>query len=149
MLKMRTIDIVIDIGFLAFLIICSVFDLKNKEIPFKIILPGTIFSAGVSVWKFCNGEIGIAGALCSLAPGIFMLLAGACTGEKVGYGDGLILLSSGLALGFNCCFLSLCISLALSSICALALLALHKVKKDDALPFIPFLVFGTGVSFFV
>ena len=114
-----------------------------------MILVGIISSLGVNIWQIFAGAISVTGVGVSFLPGLFFLLISFCTKEKIGYGDGLILIMSGLVLGFYRCFLGLCISLICSSVFALFLLVLHKAKKDSELAFVPFLTIGMGVSFFV
>ncbi len=136
-------------GPIAFLCVCSVFDIKKKEIPLVLILVGLILSFGISLEQIFEGNLSLAGICCSLLPGLFFLLTGFCTKEKIGYGDGLILLAIGPVLGFSQCFLGLCVSLMLSSIAALFLIVFRKAKKESSFAFIPFLTIGMGVSIFV
>lgn len=149
MFKVQLENIVPDIIFMVFLCICTVFDISKKEIPIYMILVGIISSLGVNIWQIFAGAISVTGVGVSFLPGLFFLLISFCTKEKIGYGDGLILIMSGLVLGFYRCFLGLCISLICSSVFALFLLVFHKAKKDSELAFIPFITIGMGVSFFV
>lgn len=134
---------------ILFLGICAVFDIRKKEIPVILILIGIVFSFGINIWQIYDKNITIADAGASLIIGVFVICLSFCTRERIGYGDGLILIVSGLMLGFYQCFLGLCISLVFSSVCALFLLITHKAGKDSGLPFVPFLTVGMGVSFFV
>ncbi|MCH5256908.1 MAG: prepilin peptidase [Lachnospiraceae bacterium] len=138
-----------NIIFIIFLCTCTVFDIRKKEIPIHLILIGLISSFGVIMWQIFEGTVSVTGVGVSFLPGLFFLLISFFTKEKIGYGDGLILIISGLILGFYQCFLGLCISLICSSVFALLLLVLHKVKRDSKLAFVPFLTIGIGVSFFV
>lgn len=135
--------------FILFLGICAVFDIRKKEIPLILIILGGILATVMSVLRISGGEISVAGMGSSLLPGLFFLFVSFCTKEKVGYGDGLILLISGLILGFYQCFIGMCAGLLFSSFFALALLFMHKAGKDSGLPFVPFLTIGMGVSYFV
>lgn len=149
MFKVQIGGSVIKILLILFLGICAVFDIRKKEIPVILILIGIAFSFGINIWQIHNKNITIADAGAALVVGAFMICVSFCTRERIGYGDGLILIVSGLMLGFYQCFLGLCISLLLSSVCALFLLITHKAGKDSGLPFVPFLTVGMGVSFFV
>lgn len=149
MFKVQVGGSVIKIFLILFLGICAVFDIRKKEIPVILILIGIVFSSGINIWQIYYKNITAADAGAALAVGVFMICVSFCTREKIGYGDGLILIVSGLMLGFYQCFLGLCISLVFSSVCALFLLMTHKAGKDSGLPFVPFLTVGMGVSFFV
>lgn len=132
---------------LVFLSICTVFDIRKKEIPLFLAGMGTMAAVGFTIWRIGNGTIFAAQIILSLLPGLFFLLAGWCTKEKVGYGDGILLLITGLMVGFNQCFTGLCIGLFLSAFFGVLLLFLHKVQKNSKIPFVPFLTMGMGVCF--
>ena len=134
---------------LFFLGICAVYDTRKKEIPIVLVVMEIFAALGVNLWQIGKGTLTIAAAGFSLLPGIFFLLISFCTREKVGYGDGLLLIMTGLCIGFAQCFLGLCIGLVLSSVFVLTLLVLHKAEKNSEIPFVPFLTIGMGVSFFI
>lgn len=117
--------------------------------PLILVVVGVVTAFGASLYQIGNGTISIFEAGLSLLPGVFLLLISFCTREKVGYGDGLILLAIGLFTGFYQCFLIVCISLIISSVFGLLLLVFRKADKNSEIPFVPFLVIGMGVGFFV
>lgn len=131
------------------LFICSVFDIRKKELPLMILIAGFLAALGIEMWHICKGLETVSGIAESLLPGVFFLFLGFCTREKVGYGDGLLLIILGLFLGFYRCFLVLCFGLIFSSVFALILLLFRKAEKNSRLPLVPFLTIGMGVSFFV
>ncbi|MDE6748759.1 MAG: prepilin peptidase [Lachnospiraceae bacterium] len=131
------------------LCICSIFDIRKKELPLLILITGFLTALGIEMWHICKGLETVSGIAESLLPGMFFLLLGFCTREKVGYGDGLMLIILGLFLGFFRCFLILCVGLIFSSVFALILLIFRKAGRNSRLPLIPFLTIGMGVSFFV
>ncbi|MDE7283697.1 MAG: prepilin peptidase [Lachnospiraceae bacterium] len=131
------------------LFICSLFDIRKKELPLMILIAGFLAALGIEMWCIWKGLETVAGIAESLLPGIFFLLLSFCTREKVGYGDGLLLIILGLFLGFYRCFLVLCFGLIFSSVFALILLLFCKAGKNSRLPLVPFLTIGMGVSFFV
>ena len=132
-----------------FLCVCAVYDMRKKEIPLIMVIIGMAAAFGIDLWRMFNQTLSITEVGLALLPGLFLLSVSFCTREKVGYGDGLLLMTSGLLAGFYKCCLSLFISLVCCSGCALLLLALHKVKKNSSIPFVPFLAIGLGVGFFV
>ena len=149
MFKMRIDSIYVKLIFMLFLGICAVFDMRKKEIPLQLILMGVITSFGISIYQVYVKAISVIDAVYSLIPGLTFILISFATKEKVGYGDGLILIVAGFVLGFYQCFFGLCISLVCSSVFSLLLLVLHKADKDSGLAFVPFLTIGMGVSFIV
>lgn len=132
-----------------FLSICAVFDIRKKEIPLIMVILGMAAAVGIDLWRIFNRTLSITEMGFAILPGLFLLSVGFCTKEKVGYGDGLLLVVSGLLVGFHKCCLSLFISLVCCSVCALFLLVLHKAKKNSSIPFVPFMAIGMGVGFFV
>lgn len=133
----------------TFLCLCAVFDLKEKEIPLIFIIVGMAGGIGFNVWQFWYGTVSVKEVGSFFLPGIFFVLISWGTKEKVGYGDGLLLFITGLFAGFYKCFAGVCIGLVFSAASALLLLAVHKVKKDSRIPFVPFLAAGMGVSMFL
>lgn len=132
---------------LIFLSICTIFDIRKKEIPLILAGVGMAAAVGFTIWRIGNGTIFAVQILLSLLPGLFFLLVSWCTKEKVGYGDGILLLITGLMVGFYLCLTGLCISLFLSVFFGVLLLFLHKAKKNSRIPFVPFLTMGMGVCF--
>lgn len=133
----------------GFLCICAVFDIRRKEIPTVLIGIGFAGAFFINVWGIISGTISFIEIGLCLLPGIFFSLTSFCTKEKVGFGDGLMLLIAGLLIGFYRCFFVLCISLIFSSFFSLVLLLLRRVGKESRIPFAPFLVIGMGVGLFV
>lgn len=132
---------------LVFLCICAVSDIRKKEIPFGMTAAGMTAAAVYTMCRMRNGAVSVTELIFSLLPGLCFLLLSRCTKEKIGYGDGLMLLIIGAAVGFYQCFFALCIGLFFSACFAVLLLILHKAGKGSRLPFIPFLALGMGVYF--
>ena len=78
-------------------------------------------------------------------PGIFMLIVSFCSKEKIGRGDGILLIMLGLMTGFPLCFNVLCISLLCSGVYALFLIVLRKAERGYSFPFVPFMVLAVGL----
>ena len=62
--------------------------------------------------------------------------------EQVGYGDGLLLLTVGIWLGFGQTFGVLTLGLILCSVLCGVLLMRKKIRKQDSIPLVPFLLLG-------
>lgn len=135
----------IDIVLFLFLAVCAVFDGLRRQIPLLIVWVGML----TAVCFHISDGIERASLLmmaASLLPGAGFFLLSFITREKVGYGDGWVLLMIGLFLGVSRCFLILLIGLVLESAVAVALLLLQKIKRDKEIPFLPFLLLGMGVT---
>lgn len=128
--------------------VCAVFDLRHREIPLLWILLGIAAATSIDIWQIKEGTVTITAVCLSLLPGIFFLLTSFCTREKVGYGDGLLILAAGLFLGVYRCFLAICVGLILSACTAVFLLLFRKADRHSRIPFVPFLLCGMGVLFF-
>lgn len=139
MLKMR-------IEILLFLImgICAVTDGLKREIPIVVVWLGIIVAV---VLRLCGTiEEGSAFmAVLSVIPGVMLWMISFVTREKVGYGDGWMLIMIGLFVGMWRCFLILLIGLISESFIVLVLLAVQRISRDRRIPFAPFLLFGMGV----
>ncbi len=132
----------------VFLGICSVFDCVKKEIPLALIWIG-ILTAVLLRMKGAMGDTQWLPLVLSVMPGLCFFLLSFLTGEKVGYGDGWLLIMIGLFVGFESCFLILLLGLIAESAVVLALMSLKKIQRDGEVPFAPFLLIGMGVVLWV
>ena len=126
-------------------LVCAVYDVRKKRIPILPIVFGILFAAIVRIRHIWAGEAAFLEIILSILPGIFILTVGFCSKEKVGYGDGILLVMIGLMTGFLFCLGVLCISLAGSCIYALFLLVFQKAEREAAFPFVPFLALAMGI----
>lgn len=133
----------IEILLFVLLAVCAIFDGLKKEIPLAVVWLGIV----VAVVLHIRGDMGDetwAAVLLSMIPGAAFWMLSLITGEKVGYGDGWVLLMIGLFTGLGRCFMILLVGLMLESTLILVLLALRKISTDRTVPFAPFLVLGMG-----
>ena len=128
----------------VFLGICAVYDGLEREIPLAVVWLGIIAAIVLRIQGLA-GDGTFMTAVLSLIPGVMFWLLGFISGEKVGYGDGWMLVMIGLFMGLCKCFLILMIGLVSGSLAVLILSVFKKVSKDYRLPFAPFLLFGMGV----
>lgn len=127
-----------------FLAVCAVFDGLYKQIPLVVVWLGMLAAVCLQIHG-AMGETGIVTVLASLLPGAAFFLLSFFSRERVGYGDGWVLLMIGLFLGIYRCFLILFVGLLAESAVAIMLLAFRKIKRDKEIPFSPFLLLGMGV----
>lgn len=134
----------VEIVLFLFLAVCAVCDGIWKRIPIAVVWMGMLTAVLLRL-EGAMGEASWLAAGLSLAPGVMFWLLSFLSEEKVGYGDGWVLLMIGLFLGAGRCFLILLTGLMAESFVVLLLLAFRKVHRDRQVPFIPFLLLGMGV----
>lgn len=135
----------IELFLLPFLAVCAVFDGLRRQIPLIVVWAGMLLAVCLQVGG-CMEGVSLLSAVLSLTPGLGFFLLSFLTGEKVGYGDGWVLLMIGLFMGIYRCFLILLIGLLVESAVAVVLLSLRKIQRDREIPFSPFLLLGAGVA---
>lgn len=74
--------------------------------------------------------------------GIIIMLLAKCTKEKIGYGDGWVLVVTGIYLGFRANMYLLFLSLFFSCFISIILLVCKKAVRQTELPFVTFMVPG-------
>lgn len=135
--------LILKIYILLFLFICAFIDKRQKEIPLFLPIIGFIISLILSILA---RELSVLQIVLGCVLGIVALLLAKLTKQAIGYGDGMILICTGAALGLWKNLIILCIALVICACtCALLMFARRKKKKDD-IAFIPFLFSGYVVS---
>ena len=127
------------------MIISSIGDIRSKEVLLWEILGcfGMSFAAvAVSIY---GGRFDGADVFMSLMPGAFFLFLSFLSRQSVGYGDGLLLLGAGPALGAETAVMGMVFGVFACGIISGILLVFKKVKKKARMPFVPFLTLGMGV----
>ncbi len=127
---------------LLFLIFCTVYDVRTKQIPLSILLVFGVIIAGL-VW--INGTLIQQMVWLKLLPGVVFLLIAFITKQAVGYGDGIVILLMGVLLGVRQCISMVFIGLIFCSVISLLILVFGKGSKQTKLPFMPFLLTAWGV----
>ncbi len=123
--------------FSLFLLICSLTDLFRRRIYLSVII---LFGAlGLLSFVLFPG-FSVPEALGGVALGVLFLALSRFSGGKIGAGDALILMVSGIYLGIfeNLRFMML--GMLLAAGLSVLLLLLKKVRRNTALPFAPFLM---------
>lgn len=127
---------------LFFLAICSITDIRSKKISLGI--AGLFAAAGIALT--------IAGIGLRPFDAIGGILIGACllglariTGERIGYGDGVMVGVTGLFLGLFSNFALLCLAAFFSGIYGIAMMIFKKANKDTELAMAPFLALALVV----
>ncbi len=138
---------------MAFLIGIFIFDLKYFIIPDEITYSAIFLSIIWLVYSFFIGTISsheiILTIISSLGASLFFFLIWFFSkGMAMGFGDVKLALLIGLLLGFPNTIVALFLGFLLGAIIGLAMIFLKKKEFVSEVPFAPFLVVGTIISFF-
>ena len=104
----------IEVLLFGLLAVCAVFDAVRKEIPLAVVWCGMAWA----ILLHLKGDLGgmtWSAVLLSLLPGMTFWGISRVTKEKVGYGDGWVLMMIGLFAGLGGCFMILLVGLMLES----------------------------------
>ena len=134
-----------EICILVIMLFISVRDIRKKEIlSAEIILTGIISAAG-TVMMICKGKFDIISFAISLMPGILMLLISLISRESVGYGDGLLALLAGPALGAEVALGTVLLAVFICGLFSGMLLVIKRAGRGTRVPFVPFMTLGLAV----
>jgi leader peptidase (prepilin peptidase)/N-methyltransferase len=122
---------------MGMLALCSVQDIRKKQIRLNPVLAfgilGILFHM---LWSLQT----IGSLLAGMAVGMALLILALLSGGRIGVGDGVLLIVTGIYLGLEGNLELLFLALLLSGLWALVLLLLNKKKRQDTIPFVPFLL---------
>ncbi len=135
---------------IGYLTILAIFDIRTRKIPIVWLLAGgTVAVANIVYLCFEHSFWGILPEILkSMGPGFLMLLIARFSG-KTGYGDGAVLLVTGVVMGSVGGVTAYMLSMMIAALVSGVLLVLGKVGRNDQLPFIPFLTISTLITVFV
>ena len=120
----------------------SLEDIREKKITVNI----TLFSGiiGIVLHLFFQNQ-SIYEMLAGTLPGVGILFLNRLTKGKIGMGDGIVFMLTGLYLGFGKNMILMFLSFVLAGVFALFLLIRGGDKGDEKMPLIPFLFLGYGI----
>ena len=117
----------------------SLEDLRDNKITVTI----TLFSGILGIiLHLLSPDISIFEMIEGMFSGAWVILLGCLTGGKIGIGDGIIFILTGLYLGAEKNLALMCLSFYLAGICGIFLLLFGCCKRDGRIPFVPFLFLG-------
>lgn len=119
-----------------FLLICSITDVRKKEIP---ISAAVVFGLGGIAAQLVGQMTDVRWWVLGGLAGAALMGIGCLTGEAIGYGDGLAVGVAGIWLGLGAAVEILFVGLCMSAVVCAVLLAAGRVKKKHRIPFLPFL----------
>ncbi|MCR4649007.1 MAG: prepilin peptidase [Lachnospiraceae bacterium] len=112
-------------------------DIRKNEVG--IIMP-VLNALAAIVFIFVFKDMGIPGVLIALAEGIFVIILSFLTKEGIGLGDGIILCSTGLMLGWKNNLIMIFIACFISAFVSVLLMIFMKADKKTKIPFVPFMI---------
>lgn len=122
-----------------FLLTEGIYDRRKKRI---LLLPAAVFGVTGAVLSAFSGKRGILSALLGAGVGGILFLISFATKEKIGPGDGIVFVVTGLLLGFRRNLFLLLFSLFLSALAGIWLLLTRRAGRDTKMAFVPFLIPG-------
>ncbi len=130
---------------LIIMIIAAVTDLRCRQIPLLFIGAAAAASILRIICGIYSMDAEFTDILMALSPGAVLILIAFLTREGVGYGDGLLVLAAGPALGGYAALFGTIAALFANGIFSGVMLALRRAGKMTRIPFVPFLALGMGV----
>lgn len=127
----------------SILLVISMIDLKHYIIPNGLVITLIILASINLIMDFRNFNNYILGFF---AASIILLLIAIITRGKMGGGDIKLMAAAGLLLGWQDILLALMLGSLIGSVIGLSLIALRVIKREQMIPFGPFLATGIMVS---
>lgn len=121
--------------------VLGIWDYKKRSVPMVLLIVGGILMFGIGILRWVGGELSYIEIIMGILPGIFTLFIAWIT-DKVGYGDGIVLVQMGICMGYRRGMILFCASMMLLFLCCLVLLCIKKVGKNTRIPYFPFLAFS-------
>lgn len=125
------------ISLLGLLGICSFEDVRRRQIRCAVVMGFGILGV---VFHLIFDRITIANLLGGMAVGAVLLLISRFTGERIGKGDGALLLVTGIYLGFEGNLILLWGSVTMMGLFCLAGLVTGRVRRGTEIPYVPFVL---------
>ncbi len=122
---------------LGLLGVCGFEDIKIKKIRLVVI---NIFAIVGVIYHLIYERLSWLDMLGGMSIGLILLLIGYLSKEKIGYGDGLLFMATGIYLGFWNNLILLWLSTTAAGIYGLILMAFKKKKKESEIPLVPFIL---------
>lgn len=125
--------------------ITGVIDWKKRELPIWLLISMSIV---VTILAICCRDVSVWYRLAGAALGIVFFIISRFTKEAIGYGDSWLILIMGVHLGIFRALQLLFAASFLAALFAVFYLWRRKWKRNETLPFIPFLAIAyIGVIF--
>lgn len=126
-----------------FLLIEGVRDIKQKKISIISVMITSVLGIFLQIPNIADVWLSLTGGV---IVGIIFLIISKLTKEKIGCGDGWVMLTAGICLGFRGVICLLSVSLFIASVFSIVLLLFKKVGRKTELPFVGFMIPGYVLS---
>lgn len=126
---------------MVYLLSMSIMDLKVKKISYTASI---LCILGIICCYIVKGKVADMYLLSGTLLGLGIIFLSKLTSGAIGIGDGIVFCLTGSVLGVIQNFSLLCISLLLAGAASIFLLCIHKLKKKDKIPFVPFVFLAFG-----
>ena len=131
---------------LMYLGLASVWDLKEKKIPLWVLVSGGVAEVMLALlYGLHSGDVELARLITGMIPGLLLLVL-SLTGQQVGPADGMILCAVGAAESYAFALQMLMWACLITGGVSVIGLLFRCLRKEDRLPFVPFLTAGYVVS---
>lgn len=124
---------------LLILLPATIVDIKLKRINVYLCLVAMLAVLAFRTLVIEEKDVVI---IADLIPGVVMLFISFLSGEKIGYGDGIMLTYIGCVMGWKGALTALFVSLFASAVISVILLLLKKADRKTEIPFVPFISIG-------
>lgn len=125
------------IAMIGLLAACTAQDIRKKEIRLNFVF---FFGILGIIFHMLFRMQSIVSLLLGMSVGVVLVLAAVVTEGKIGVGDGVLLIVTGVYLGIEGNIRLFIGGLILCSVWALGLLVFRKKRRTDSIPFVPFLL---------
>jgi prepilin signal peptidase PulO-like enzyme (type II secretory pathway) len=132
------------VGYAAFLIGISVYDMRRHRIPNVAVYPAILIALGVAFvrpdgawWTFVLSGLGAAA---------FFIVLGTVSAGGMGMGDAKLAALIGLVAGWPAVVVAIFVAFALGAVAGVLLMAVGRLGRRDPLPFAPALAVGAATA---
>lgn len=101
------------------------------------IRPAAVLTESDSLWQL---------HLLGILPGIVVWMIGKLSGNRIGSGDGYVIMTLGICLGIWKILSCLLYGTVFCGLTGVILLVMKRKRKEDMLPFLPFLTMGYVIT---
>lgn len=126
---------------LLFLALGTLWDLKTKSIPKIYLFIWSLIAAAYLFLRVMNQESEL-NVVVGIVPGAICLFLAYVTKEQIGFGDGVVILLTGIFLDMKEVVCIVFISFLILTFALIILLIIQRVNRKSKIPFIPFLFVG-------
>ena len=132
------------VGYAAFLIGISVYDMRRHRIPNVAVYPAVLVALGFAFvrpdgpwWTFLLSGLGAAA---------FFIVLGTVSAGGMGMGDAKLAALIGLVAGWPAVLVAIFVAFALGAIAGVLLMAVGRLGRRDPMPFAPALAVGAATA---